>query len=65
VLPSARRPSSAYHLGVYVYEYAADSSDDEVRFLPADAKLSAKARVDRAGLSALADVTSTSAAVRN
>lgn len=64
-LPSTRRPSPAHQLGVYVYEYAADPSNEQVRLLPADPKLSAKAQVDRAGLSALADVTSASAAVRN
>jgi hypothetical protein len=52
-IPSRRRVPAGYRVGVYIYEYEAESARDNGTFLWQDASVSPAEIIERAGLSAL------------
>ena len=52
-IPVARRSAAGTRVGVYIYEYDAQSREGEGTFVREDENVCAAAHVERSGLSAL------------
>jgi hypothetical protein len=61
-IPASLRAAAGYRVGVYVYEYRAKSADGTDALLVPHASVSARAQVERSGLSGLAALSGNGAA---